>query len=178
MRFFKGNARSWAVPVALSAVLVSALFISPAVGGPKFVTGKKVVTTIVKKTQASSLRVTGARTPGGTFDLNSATSLLVSKPVTKGPHVLSSTFSVTKDTNGLAVTCLLRVPGVGEDRLSVFGGGGQSTFPAALQVAGNLKANGQAELRCSDGSAGVDSQVADIEITDLKMPKVALSTTP
>ena len=71
-------APAWQLVTECVASPRAALFISPAVGGPKFVTGKKVVTTINKKTTATQIRSTGSRTPGGTFDANASTSLLAS----------------------------------------------------------------------------------------------------
>lgn len=176
----KNRTRRYVVPVALAATLVAALFISPAVGGPKFVTGKKVVTTINKKTTATQIRVTESRTPGGTSDANASTSLLASLTLTPGPYVVTSTFTLRKDTAALVVNCKLRLPnGKGEDSLSFFGGGGtQLQVPGALSITGNVKPQGAAELRCYDGSVAVDSAVTDIEITATKLPRVALQTIP
>ena len=178
MRFLKQGLGRFSGPVLVCAALLAVLGVTAAVAVPKFVTGPKVVKTITKKSQATQLRVTGPRTPGGTFDANASSSLMASLSLGKGPWVVSSTFTERKDSGGLALTCKLKLGTVGEDTASFFGGSGQLQVPAAMTVAGTLKAGGNAELRCYDGTAGVDSQISDIEITASKMPKVSRQTIP
>lgn len=179
MSRIKGGLSRVSTPVIACTAIVAVLGVTAAVAAPKFVTGKKVTTTITKKVNANQLRVTGARTPGGTFDPNSSTSLMAQMNVPQGPVLLQSTFTLRKDTGGLTVTCKLRLPGgKGEDTLAFFGGGGQIQVPGALSVAGNVKPSGPGELRCYDGSAGVDSAVTDIELTVTKVPRVTLQTIP
>ncbi|MGZ5329813.1 MAG: hypothetical protein ACXWFH_00725, partial [Solirubrobacterales bacterium] len=83
-------------------MLVSALFISPAIGGPKFVTGKKVVKTITKKTQETVQQVQSEKiltTPS--FDLNAPTALIASLPLSQGSYMVSTTATVSRNSAGL-----------------------------------------------------------------------------
>jgi hypothetical protein len=177
MSFLRQRLGKWAAPIMVSALVLVVGGVGTAIGA-KFITGKKVVKTITKKTQAKELRVTGAKEPGGTFNYNAPEALMGALALPKGPHVVQATYTQRKDTGGLVVTCKLRLTGVGEDSGSFFGGGGQIQVPSALSVSGTLAAPGAAELRCADGSAGNDSQITDIEITATKLPKVKRFTAP
>jgi hypothetical protein len=178
MLFLKRRIGRISGPVLICTALVAVLGVTAAVAVPKFVTGKKVVTTITKKSRATELRVTGPRTPGGTFDPNASSSLMATLPVPKGPWVVTSTFTERKDTGGLVLSCKLRLGSAGEDSSSFFGGGGQIQVPAAMSVAGTVKGNSNAELRCYDGSLAVDSQLTDIELTATKLPKINRKSIP
>jgi hypothetical protein len=174
--FIKGR-RHWVVPTALAAVLVSALFISPAIGGPKFITGKKVNKTIVKKTNATELRVQGTKEGGNTFDLNQADSLMASLPLTRGNYIVTTTFSLVRDTSGLIVQCELRA-GNRKDDADAFGGGSQLQDNVAMSVTSFVPQGGRASLHCGDGSPGTASRLTSIEITALKVPKITNQTAP
>ena len=178
MRGFIKGRRHWVVPTALAAVLVSALFISPAIGGPKFVTGKKVVKTIAKKTQGTVQQTTSNKTlTTPSFDLNAPSALIASVPLTKGSYMVSTTATVTRLTGGLVVNCELRV-GNKVDKTSLFAGGVQTTLDMALAAGGFVPAGGSAQLRCVDGAGAGNGAVNNIEISALKVPKLTLTTAP
>jgi hypothetical protein len=178
MRGFIKGRRHWIVPTALAAVLVSALFISPAVGGPKFVTGKKVVKTIAKKTQGT-VQQTSSNKPLTTpsFDLNAPSSLIASLPLTKGSYMVSTTATVSRLSTGIVVNCELRV-GNKVDKTSLYAGGVQTTLDLALAAGGFVGPGGSAQLRCADGAGSDDAAVNNIEISALKVPKLTLTTAP
>ena len=179
MRGFIKGRRHWVVPTALAAVLVSALFISPAIGGPKFVTGKKVIKTITKKTQASELRVQSTK-PAGTGSIDAADAVVATLPLKQGPNIVSSTFSVTRNSAGQVSSCELRIVGGPKDSYGGFHNSGPSQIHegVALSVSGNAPAGGKAELRCSDFSPVTALDISNIEITSLKVPKLQLTTAP
>jgi hypothetical protein len=177
MRGFIKGRRHWVVPTALAAVLVSALFISPAIGGPKFVTGKKVVKTIAKKTQGT-VQQTSSNKPLTTtsFDLNAPSSLIASLPLTKGSYMVSTTATVSRISPGIVVNCELRV-GNKVDKTSLYQSD-QSTEDMTLAAGGFVAAGGSVQLRCADGAGTNDAAVNNIEISALKVPKLTLTTAP
>ncbi|MBM3666591.1 MAG: hypothetical protein FJW90_03770 [Actinobacteria bacterium] len=176
MNFLKQGPRRWAAPVALAAVLVAGLMISPAIGGPKFVTGQKVVKTIQKKTQGRSIQVTGSKDlAAGGFDFNNPGTLVASLSLAQGSYMISSTATVTR-TSGLTVQCRLTA-GSKVDKTSLFStGAGTTTEDMALGVAAFVPAGGTAQLRCADGSAGSDGKIDNAEIQTLKVPKLKIQT--
>lgn len=178
MRFGKQGLRRWVAPVVLGAVLVAGLMISPAIGGPKFVTAQKVVKTIQKKTQGQSLQVTGTKDlTVASFDFNSPGTLVASLAVPQGSYMFSSTATVTR-TSGLVVQCRLTA-GSKLDRTSLFSaGGGTTTEDMALGVSAFVPAGGTVQLRCADGTAVSDGKVDNAEIQALKVPRLKIQSVP
>jgi hypothetical protein len=169
MRFLKERS-GWAVPAALSVTLVAALLISPAIGGPRFVTGKKVVKTITKKTNASQV-VSPQPKPLGTTEL-----VLASLELSPGNYVVSSTFDVTRLTSAL-VNCHLRIVGVSQDSYSSFHeapAGIEQQEGAAMETAGRVGSPTQAQLICS--SSILPASVRNAEITATKVPKLTVTS--
>ncbi|MGZ5310955.1 MAG: hypothetical protein ACXWZK_04410 [Solirubrobacterales bacterium] len=159
-------------------MLVSALFISSAIGGPKFVTGKKVVKTITKKTQGTVQQVQSEKiltTPS--FDLNAPTALIASLPLSQGSYMVSTTATVSRNSAGLVVNCELRA-GSKIDKTSLFINGAQSTLDMALATGGFVPKGGSAQLRCVDGAGADTGRLNNIEISALKVPKLTLTTAP
>lgn len=180
MSFLKRKLGRWTVPTILTAVVVAAVAISPAFGGQKSVTTKKVkkITTnkINAATHATELRVTGVRHSGNTFNLDASDSLMASQTgLSAGPYVVTTTFTVVRDTGGLVVRCELRAGGAKDDS-DFFGGGAQLQDNGAMSVTTNLAAGTAVELRCEDGSAGTDSRITNIEFTAIRVPGVTTST--
>ncbi|MGZ5361687.1 MAG: hypothetical protein ACXWZW_08760 [Solirubrobacterales bacterium] len=154
------------------------LFISPAIGGPKFVTGKKVVKTITKKTQGTVQQVQSEKiltTPS--FDLNAPTALIASLPLSQGSYMVSTTATVSRNSAGLVVNCELRA-GSKIDKTSLFINGAQSTLDMALATRGFVPKGGSAQLRCVDGAGAGTGRLNNIEISALKVPKLTLTTAP
>jgi hypothetical protein len=178
MDLFKSKSRRWAVPAALSVALVTALVVSPAIGVPKFITGKKVNKTIAKKTQATELRVVNPKEAGNTFNLDATDSLITTMPLAQGNYLVSTTFTLVRDTGGLIVACELRVGGRKDD-LDAFGGGSQLQDSGAMSVAAFVpQGGGSAQLRCGDGAPATVARLSNIEITALKLPRITLQSTP
>jgi hypothetical protein len=180
MSFLKRKLGRWTVPTILTAVVVAAVAISPAFGGPKFATTKKVKKIATNKVNANGhateLRVTGERHSGNTFNLDAPDSLIASQTgLSAGPYVIMTTFTVVRDTGGLAVRCELRAGGAKDDS-DFFGGGAQLQDNGAMSVTTNLAAGTAVELRCVDGSAGTDSRISSIEFTAIRVPGVTTST--
>lgn len=160
--------RHWAIPAALAAVLVAALLISPAIGGPKFITGKKVVKTIVKKTQASQLVVSDPRT------LSPAEQVLATLDLQQGNYLVRSTFTVVRPA-GSQVTCYLRIVGVSQDAYTSYeelGDATESEEGAALETGGFAGSPTQAQLICRASASGT---VRGAEMTALKVPKLTVT---
>jgi len=170
MRLFRNGAKHWVIPTALAAVLVVALFISPAIGGPKFVTGQKVVKTINKKVNAA--QITSA--PPKLLGTAEATYLTLN--LTQGNYLVSSTFDVRRDAQNTTVTCTLRIVGVAQDQYQSFHSGfaGSMEEGAAMEISGKVGTSTQAALLCS-ASAGAAS-IKNVEITALKVPILKRST--
>ena len=169
MSFLKNRSGRWAVPVALSAILVVALFISPALGGPSVLTGKKVVKTITKKTNASQFVSPTAKT------LGASEQVLASLDLNAGNYLVSSSFDVRRNAENATVNCFLRITGVSQDAYSSFhsGGGALSMEEgAAMETAGKVGSNTTAQLLCSSGGA---ASVKNVEITALKVPKLTVT---
>ena len=168
MSFLKNRSGRWAVPVALSAALVVALFISPALGGPGVITGKKVVKTITKKVNASQFVSPTSKTLGG------AEQVLGTLDLNQGNYTVSSTFDVRRDAAGVVVTCFLRINGVSQDSYSSFHGGPVASMEdgAALETAGKVGSNTSAQVLCSATGA---ASVKNLEITALKVPKITIT---
>ena len=171
MRLFRNAPKRWVIPTALAAVLVSALFISPAIGGPKFVTGQKVVKTINKKVNAAQITSTPAKL------LGTAEATYLTLNLTPGNYVVSSTFDVRRDATNTIVTCSLRIVGVSQDQYQSFHSGGGPTSMedgAAMEIAGKVGTASEAQLLCS-ASAGAAS-IKNVEITALKVPVLKRTT--
>jgi hypothetical protein len=156
----------WVVPTTLAMALVAALFISPALGGPSFITKKKVVRTIAKKTRATQLVVAGAKPIGP------GEAILGTLELTPGNYLVRSTFTINRDEGG-QVRCNLRIVGVAQDTLL----SSQDTLSiedesAAMETAGRVSTPTQAQLACSITSPA--ASVSHIEITALKVPKLTL----
>ena len=179
MSFLKRKLGRWTVPTILTAVVVAAVAISPAFGGPKFATTKKAKKIATNKVNANGhateLRVTGLRHSGNTFNLDAPDSLMASQTgLSAGPYVIMTTFTVVRDGSGLVVRCELRAGGAKDD--TDFFSAGQVQDNGAMSVTTNLAAGTTAELRCVDGSAGTDSRISNIEFTAIRVPGVTTST--
>src|SRR5918992_1153879 len=99
--------KHWITPLAVSVVLVGALVVSPAVGGPSVFGKKKVVKTIAKKVnaiQAVNAAEQTAVPPGGEH-------VIATVQLSPGRYLVRSTFSVTRISQGV-VTCRLRLSGI------------------------------------------------------------------
>jgi len=162
------NTGRWAVPTALATALVATLFISPAIGGPSFVSGKRVVKTITKKTNATQLVVAETKLVGA-----GPPTTLASIELRPGNYVVSSTFTATRMA-AVEFRCSLAISGVADDamRSSEDGGGTITEDSAAMEVAARAKFPTQAVLICS---SPVAASVGDIEITVLKVPKLTVT---
>lgn len=176
MRFIKERIGRTAGPVLVCTAILAVLGITAAVAAPKFVTGKKVVTTIVKKVQGHEHQVATDKpltTPS--FDLNQPTALLADQKLPKGSYMVRTSATVTR-TGGLVVQCELRV-GKRIDRTDINGAvGGNSDL--SLGISAGTQAGGGAQLRCADGTALTDGIVKNIEIQALRVPKLTLTTAP
>ena len=180
MSFLKRKLGRWTVPTVLTAVVVAAVAISPAFGGSKSVTTKKVKKITTNKinannalTHATELRVAGTKHSGNTFDLNAPDSLLATQSgLPAGNYVVTTTFTLTRDTGGLVVTCQLRAGGH-SDSADAFGGGAQLQDNVSMSVTTAIPSGGTVQLACADGS-GTDSREDHIEITSVRVPDVTL----
>jgi hypothetical protein len=176
MRFIKERIGRTAGPVLVCTAILAVLGITAAVAAPKFVTGKKVVTTIVKKVQGSELQVATEKnlaTPS--FDLNQPSALIADQKLAKGSYMVRTSATVTR-TAGLVVQCELRV-GKRIDRTEISGAVGSST-DLSLGISAGTQAGGGAQLRCADGTAVSDGIVKNIEIQSLRVPKLTIATAP
>jgi hypothetical protein len=184
MGFLKRKLGRWTVPTILTGVVVAAVAISPAFGGSKTVTTKKVKKITTNKinannalTHATELRVTDLRHSGNTFNLDAPDSLMASQTgLPAGAYVIQTTFTVVRDGSGLVVRCELRAGGA-KDNTDFFSAG-QVQDNGAMSVTTNLAAGTAVELRCVDGSAGTDSRISNIEFTAIRVPGVSTSSTP
>ena len=178
MRLIKGKPARWVVPTALAAILVAGLLISPAIGGPKFVTGKKVNKTINKRTNATEVRITttnkDAPAPPANFD--SPTALIGSLPLKSGAYVITSTFDISR-AGGLPqlVQCRLSA-GSAKDQTSTLSSG-PDRESGALSLTTTLTSPSTAELRCV-GAPSAGNQIGQAEITALRVPKATNTTAP
>jgi len=161
----------WTVPVLMSAILIAVLAISPAIGGPNFVTGKKVNKTIKKKTNATELRITGNHEAGSI----ASPALIGSLPLQAGAYVVTSTFRIQYAPNQ-TVNCTLGV-GSASDLAATFSTV-FATDNAALSVTTNLASPSAAELRCGKGNSGIEGTIKSVEITALKVPRATTLTAP
>jgi hypothetical protein len=171
MESLKRKLGRWIVPSILSAVLVAGLAVSPAIGGLKFVTGKKVNKTIKKQTNATELRITGNH-EAGTI---ASPALIGSLPLQPGSYVVSSTFRIQYAANQV-VNCTLAVGGASD--LAATFSTAFATDNAALSVTTTLASPGAAELRCGKGMAGTEGTIKSAEITALKVPLATTTTAP
>jgi hypothetical protein len=169
MRFLKDKLGRWTGPAILCALVITALGVTTAVGVPKFITGKKVNKTILKKTNATEIRIAGSKVSDDTFTQEDASSVMASLPLTQGNYVVTTTYTMIHSGAGLAVQCELRA-GNRKDAANTFGGTQQQG--EAMSVTANVPANGVVTLRCGDGSAGGTGTLTNIEITALKVPKI------
>jgi hypothetical protein len=169
MQFMKQKLGRWTGPAILCALVITALGVTTAIGGPKFITGKKVNKTIQKKTNATELRIAGSRVSDDTFSQEDASSVMASLPLTRGNYVITTTYTIINSGPGLVVQCELRAGGR-KDSNNTFGGTQQQG--EAMSVTANVPAGGVADLRCGDGSAGGTGTLTGIEITALKVPKI------
>lgn len=176
MSFIKERIGGTTGPVLVCTAILAVLGITAAVAAPKFVTGKKVVTTITKKVQGQELQLSTNRdltTPS--FDLNAPTALIAELRLAKGSYMVSTTGTVQR-TGGLIVQCELRV-NKRVDRTDI-SGGGAGNQDMALGISGGVPNNGSAQLRCADGTALTDGVIKNIEIQALRVPKLGITTTP
>lgn len=176
MSFVKRRVGRITGPALVCTAIVAVLGITAAVAAPKFVTGKKVITTITKKVQGQELQVTGNRdlsTPS--FSLSQPTALIAELKLPKGSYMVRTSATVQR-TAGLVVQCELRV-NKRVDKTDISGtGSGNSDL--SLGASGGFPGGGGAQLRCADGTASTDGLVKNIEIQALRVPKLTLSTTP
>jgi hypothetical protein len=171
MGFLKQKLGRWTVPTILTALVIAAVAISPAIGGLNFVTGKKVNKTIKKKTNATELRITGNH-EAGTIG---SPALIGSLPLQAGSYVVTSTFRIQYAANQV-VNCTLGV-GSASDLAATFSPA-FATDNAALSVTTTLASPSAAELRCGKGTAGTEGTIKSAEITALKVPKATNLTAP
>lgn len=174
MRFLKEKLGRWTVPTILSAVLIAGLAVSPAVGGLKFVTGKKVNKTIRKQTNATELRITSSHEASTPFDPNGG-GVIGSLQLEPGSYVVSSTFRIQYAANQV-VHCVLAA-GSANDTADTFSNSFASDN-AALSVTTTLASPSAAQLRCSKGNAGTEGTIKSAEITALKVPLATTTTAP
>jgi hypothetical protein len=165
MRFLKEGTGRWAVPAVLAALLAAALLVTPVIGAGTGVTAKKVNKTITKKTNATQLQISGAKSLGVSL------STIGTLSVTQGSWDIRTTFDVRQNAAGANIVCYLRLNGVGQDTADSFVGTGTITANqnVAMEVAGQAKAPTTAQLLCSSTAA---ADVNHAEITALKVPAV------
>src|SRR5262245_61280479 len=116
MSLLKSKLGRWTVPTLLAAVVAVGFTISTAFGGAKFATTKKVKKITTNKinannalTHATELRVGGTKSAGTTFNLDAGDSLIATQSgLPAGNYVVTTTFTLTRDTGGLVVNCELR----------------------------------------------------------------------
>ena len=165
MGYLKRNLGRWIVPATLTGVVIAAVAIAPAFGGPK---PKKT------DTHATELRVDGDRHSGNSFDLNAPDSLLATlSGLPAGNYVVTTTFTLLRDNGGLVVFCELRAGGR-SDKADAFGGGAQLQDNVGMSVTTAIPEGGSIELACADGSALVDSRESHIEITALEVSDITV----
>ena len=169
MRRLRRVPRHWVVPTTLAAALMAGLLISPAIGGPNFITKKKAVRTIAKKSNATQVVSSGQQpvAPGG-----ERTILTVDLP--QGNYLIRSTFSLVRDSGGV-VTCRLKLLGVAQDTSTSFAGSPpvvDEEQSVAMETAGSLASDGQAQLTCISALPG--TAVRYVEITAEKVPKLTV----
>jgi hypothetical protein len=162
MRSLKNASKRWVIPSALAAALVAALFISPALGGPGVVTGKKVVTTIEKKVNATQL------TKGGVVTIGTGPTVVGTLDLPNGNYVVTATFDLTNPspTAVAATSCNLSLGGVP-------GFAHLLTIPALSNAGETLQTGGlgtQAVVNCNTITG--TAQASRLELTALKVPKV------
>jgi hypothetical protein len=175
MRLIKGKPARWVVPTALAAVLVAGLVISPAIGGPKFVTGKKVNKTIKKKTNATELRITGNHEAGAPFNINAPGAVVGSLQLQPGSYVINSTFRAQYQANQI-IECHLVAGSATDISATISPVLGNDNI--ALSVTTTLTSPSAAQLRCTKGNAGLEGTIKNAEITALKVPKATVTTVP
>jgi hypothetical protein len=165
MAFMKTGAGRWVVPAVLSAVLATALLITPVIAGTSGVTAKKVNKTIAKKTNVTELAIPGAP------NLGTAQTVLGTLSLGQGSYDVTSTFDVRQNAANANISCFLRLNGVGQDQADTFTGTGtiSAQSSVAMEVVGQAKAATTAQLLCSSTQA---ANVNHAEITALKVPLV------
>ena len=169
MRFLKGGARRWAVPVSLAATLIAGLLISPVIAEEAGVSPKKLNTTINKKTNLTALNAPGVRSIGATD------TILASLDLSPGSYTVTSTFSARRETAATSVNCTLRIVGVAQDSSTSFIGApvASSGDSVAMQVSARVTRSTQAQLVCS--AFGI-ATANHIEVTALKVPSLRIVT--
>jgi hypothetical protein len=168
MRFLKTGIGRWVVPVALAAVLATALLITPVIAGSGGISGKKVNKTIAKKTNVTELTISGIRNVGTT------STTLGSLNLGQGNYLISTTFDARRNSVSENIACELRLTGVAQDASSSFTGTGVTSAEdsVSMEVAGRAGSATSAALSCSS-SAGT-GQINHAEITALKVPGVKI----
>jgi hypothetical protein len=161
----------WTLPAILAAVLIAVLAISPAIGGLKFITGKKVNKTINKKTNATELKITSNHEAGSI----GSPALIGSLQLNPGPYVVTSTFRIQYAANQV-VDCQLAV-GSASDSASTFSSA-LGNDNAALSVTTTLTSPSAAQLRCGKANPAAEGTIKDAEITALRVPKATTTSAP
>lgn len=163
MGFLKDRASRWVVPAALAAVLAAALLVTPVIGAGGGLTAKKVNKTIAKKTNVTTLAITGPKALGTSLTTLGTLSL------TQGSYDIRSTFDVRQNAPSANIVCYLRLNGVAQDQSDTFIGTGtiSASTNVAMEVSGQAKASTTVQLLCQSSAA---AQVNHAEITALKVP--------
>jgi len=166
MGFLRERPKRWVLPASLAAVLAAVLLVTPVIGAVKSLTAKKVNKTITKKTNATSLQISGIRSVG------TAITTLGTLNLGQGNYVVRTTFDARRNSQGENIACTLRLNGVGQDNSSSFTGTGvlSAEDSVAMEVTGQAKSATSAVLSCS--SSNGTGQVNHAEITALKVPAV------
>jgi hypothetical protein len=167
MRFLKEGGRRWAVPVALAAMLIAGLLISPVIAEQSGVTKQKLNTTIAKKTNVTALNAPGVRSIGPTD------TILASLDLSPGSYTVSTTFSARRESTATSVNCSLRLVGVTQDSSTSFVGApvASSGDSVAMQVSARVTSSTQAQLVCSAFGLATANH---IELTALKVPSLRI----
>jgi hypothetical protein len=172
MQVLKEKLGRWTLPAILTAALIAVLAISPAIGGLKFVTGKKVNKTIKKKTNATELRITSSHEASTPITSPTVIGSLQLQP---GAYVVTSTFRIQAGSNQ-SVDCTLAV-GSATDAASTFSNS-LTNDNAALSVTTTLSSPSTAQLRCGKGNPALEGTIKAAEITAVKVPKATNTTAP
>lgn len=167
MRFLKETPARWAVPVALSAALITGLLISPVIAGQGGVSGKKVNKTIAKKTNVTQLSVPSA------INIGTGSTTLGTLTLSPGNYDVTTTFDARQNAAAVNVACQLRIVGVAQDSSNSFTGTGtiSAENSVAMEVVGRAGTTTRAELTCTASGPALANHV---DITALKVPQATV----